>query len=191
MTKIHQLRYAEIQVETGQTSEFLAISTEDGRVLFFSTEIDNRSVISKTGSEPVLPTLEAIGQVGGIIDGVMSRIKDFELLRFKSDGESHERLLVVTGSSDGAIHLWSLEWNQLAADHVPSNEKINSNGSNTKTDVPQTRQIGSLLGTYETGNRITCLKAFLMSSPLGIGSATDHESRDVTRERDGDSIDSQ
>ena len=28
-----------------------------------------------------------------------------------------------------------------------------------------TRQIGLLLGTYEAGNRITCLKAFVMLDP--------------------------
>ena len=26
-------------------------------------------------------------------------------------------------------------------------------------------QVGSLLGTYEAGNRITCLRAFVMSQP--------------------------
>ena len=164
MTKIHQLRYVESFAETGQTTEHLAISTEDGRILFFSTEVDNGSEMSKAGGKPNLPTVQAIGQLGGIADRLTSRVKDFDILKLKTDRAPHEKLLIVAGSSDGVISLWLLDGNQL-----PSKGAIISNGSQDKIDVPQTQQIGSLLGTYETGNRITCLKAFLMSSPLENG----------------------
>lgn len=196
MAKIHQLRYVELQAETGQTSEYLAISTEDGRILFFSTEINNGSEMSQAGSKPNLPVLEPVGQLGGIADGLMSRIKDFDILKLETDRATHERLIVVAGSSDGAIRLWLLDWNQLAAPHEPSNGAINSNGPHEKTDVPRTRQMGSLLGTYETGNRITCLKAFLMSNPLENGGATPVEdgvsdSKNSMSQNDADSIKSE
>lgn len=178
MTKIHRLRYIELQAKTEPTMELLAVSTEDGRIVFFSTKNTDANANIKVGSKPHLPTPGAVGQLGGKSNGMTSRIKDFEILKFAIAGALIERLLIVAGSSDGSIRLWTVDEAQLRTEHESSNGTLNFNGVDPKADVPQIRQVGNLLGTYETGNRITCLKAFLMTGPLmereGTTSRDDH-----------------
>lgn len=166
MTKIHQLQYIELLTKSEPTTELLAVSTEDGRIVFFSTKNVHVTETTEARSKSYLPTPGAVGQLGGEADGMTGRIKDFEILKFTTAGEPNERLLIVAGSSDGSIRLWILDGAQLRIEHGPSHGALSSNGLDAKTDMPQTRQVGKLLGTYETGNRITCLKAFLMTSPL-------------------------
>ena len=61
--------------------------------------------------------------------------------------------MIVTGRSDGAIQLF----------------KISASDLQQKGD--RVREVGKLLGTYETGNRITCLDGFVMLPSFG----TDHK----------------
>ena len=148
--------------------DILAVSTEDGRILFYSTIVTSNSKSTAPSSRPEIPICEAVGQLGGAAEGLTSRIKDFEILS-QPDSQS---MLVVTGSSDGAIRLWLLDQAELTdkssvlegsmenAYESPSDVgHVNANGVSTIT------QVGSLLGSYEAGNRITCLKAFVMSDP--------------------------
>ncbi|MCJ1469688.1 hypothetical protein MMC07_008324 [Pseudocyphellaria aurata] len=173
MTKIHQLRYIELPTKIGPIMELLAVSTEDGRIVFFSTKNEDAYETTEAGSKLHLPTSRAVGQLGGRSDGMSGRIKDFEILKITASGVSNERLLIVAGSSDGSIRLWALDEAQLRTAHEPSVGLRSSNGNGANSDVSQTRQVGKLLGTYETGNRITCLKAFLMTSPrVERGAAT-------------------
>lgn len=165
MAKIHQLRYIELPTKSEPIMEFLAVSTEDGRIVFFSTKNEDANETTEAGSKPHLPTPGAVGQLGGKSDGMSGRIKDFEILKFTTSGVPNERLLIVAGSSDGSIRLWTLDEARLRTAHEPEIGLLSSNGNDANSDVPQTRQVGKLLGTYETGNRITCLKAFLMTSP--------------------------
>lgn len=123
-----------------------------------------------------IPLCEAIGQLGGTAEGLTGRIKDFEILKL----QGLQSLLVITGSSDGAIRLWLLDEPELTdgksvadtslQDIVgnPTNGTANGETNDAKEAVAQlsaTTQVGTLLGTYEAGNRITCLKAFIMSGP--------------------------
>lgn len=166
MTKIHQLRYFEFLTKGEPTTELLAVSTEDGRIVFFSTKNEEADANTESASKPYLSTPGAVGQLGGKADATTGRIKDFEILKFTATGVPDERVLIVAGSSDGSIRLWTLDDAQLKTERQPSIGVLSANGVDGKSDVPQTRQVGKLIGTYETGNRITCLKAFLMSSPL-------------------------
>lgn len=68
---------------------------------------------------------------------------------------------MVTGSSDGAVRIWLLTRKELAAKKQDSD----SEKQKKEQDTANPQQVGKLVGTYETGNRITCLKAFVMLPP--------------------------
>jgi protein MAK11 len=135
LTKVHHLIWCELQDNNGEPTDILAVSTEDGRIVFYDT-----GSITATGDE--LPDAKALAQLGGKEAGIKGRVKDFELLPI--DGLKGQSI-IVTASSDGVIRLWHLsasEWTSQVEKNV--------------------RQVGKLLGSYETGNRITCLRAFVM-----------------------------
>jgi len=171
-------------------TSLLAISTEDGRVLFYDTssleiEATQLPTNGKFVSPAVLPSCSLIAQLGGLSAGVSNRIKDFEILKPAMADVSEElntNLLIVTASSDGAVRIWLLDATQL---NTPSRDDLDStatNGDVTTEMIPgsaqvngttaKTKRVGSLVGIYETGNRITCLKAFIMS---GQQAAQDEE----------------
>lgn len=101
-------------------------------------------------------------------------MKDFEILK----PPDSEDFIVVTGSSDGAVRLWTVDRSEFVDEPSSSTDlndevsisAINGDGkaNGNATQLPATRQIGFLLGTYEAGNRITCLKAFVMSEPESL-----------------------
>jgi len=140
-TKIHQLCY--VQVEEEEDVQVLAVSTEDGRILFYSTRTtDLVSPPSVEGKTDPLPSAKLLAQIGGKDAGLSGRVKDFTVLKL----ENAKDILVVSAGSDGAVRIWKLSAAKDVLLH--SEEKV--------------KQVGTLLGTYETGNRITCLKAFVM-----------------------------
>lgn len=157
-----------------EAKNLLAVSTEDGRILFYDTAavVD----IQATGpiSQPEIPALEPVCQLGGATEGFTGRVKDFEILKPPDSKD----FFIITGSSDGAVRLWAVDGSELVKEPLISrslnDEAKNSDNSGDgksngdATKVPATRQVGLLLGTYEAGNRITCLKAFIMSEPESL-----------------------
>ncbi|KAI0486836.1 WD repeat domain-containing protein [Xylaria cf. heliscus] len=141
--KIHQFCYVPLD---SADSSLLAVSTEDGRIMFFSTNTEDlSSEESKTDKKTEkLPIAKLVAQVGGAEAGITGRIKDFTICRFM--GEKGDELLVPTGSSDGKVRLFKMTVKDLVEAR--------------KREI--TKQIGQLLGTYSTQNRITCLSAFVM-----------------------------
>lgn len=141
--KIHEFCY----VSTDSTdSSLLAVSTEDGKILFFSTHTDDLSseepkTDKNTGK---LPVARLVAQLGGREAGVTGRIKAFNLC--KVTDQQGDQLIVATGSSDGKVRLFKLSINDLAEARRKESPK----------------QMGKLLGTYDTQNRITCLSGFTM-----------------------------
>jgi protein MAK11 len=140
-TKFHQMHF----VPSLEGKSVLAVSTEDGRVLFFD--------VAKAASEPApesaksLPVCECIAQLGGAAAGISGRTKDFEIIQIANTSD----FIIVTASSDGAVRLWKLAAGEIAA----------TEGSTQPT------QVGSLVGGLETNNRITCLGAFAMDGSHG------------------------
>jgi len=128
-TKIHQVFY----VSVGEEEDVMAVSTEDGRILFYSTKPSNLVA----GKEEELPAAKLVAQLGGKEAGVTGRIKDFSVLSHGDD------LVIATAGSEGAVKIWRLPTKDL------------SQGAEKK-------QVGKLLGTYETNNRVTCLASFIM-----------------------------
>ncbi|KAJ8130875.1 hypothetical protein O1611_g2753 [Lasiodiplodia mahajangana] len=167
--KIHEFCY----VSTGSgDSSLLTVSTEDGRILFFSTKTDDlESKELKTDKKTEsLPIAKLVAELGGKAAGVTGRIKDFAIC--KITGEQGDDLVVPTGGSDGKVRLFKLSLKGLA------------DAGNMKAP----KQIGKLLGTYDTQNRITCLSGFTMI-PRGEGvedSDDDSDDSEVMDDSDED-----
>lgn len=153
----------------GETKDVLAVSTEDGRILFYDTTDIVEPQPVEPDIKPEIPVVDATCQLGGSAEGLTGRVKDFEILKLSGP----EDYAIITGSSDGAVRLWTVRESELVDDSsisrdtngeasIPaSSDDGKANGNASKLSA--TRQVGSLLGTYEAGNRITCLKAFVMS----------------------------
>lgn len=150
-TKIHQMCYVPTSGahdDDEDVSTIMAISTEDGRILFYSTRPDDLVAAPPVDDKEAsgLPSAKLVAQLGGKAAGVEGRLKDFTTLALPGGaGKASADFLIVAGSSDGTLRLWKLSTADLQG--APAKE---------------VRQVGELVGTYETGNRITCLKAFVM-----------------------------
>lgn len=78
----------------------------------------------------------------------------------KSDSGELQTFVVVTAGSDGAIKLWMLNPAELCP---KAKNKKNKDQKKQSTSDEGAKSVGRLLGMYETGSRITCLKAFVMN----------------------------
>ncbi|ODM24298.1 hypothetical protein SI65_01994 [Aspergillus cristatus] len=146
-SKLHQMKYVTVDPSSEDASDLLAISTEDGRVIFYSTK---KLREPENDPDSSIPFAEPIAQLGGKANGLPGRIKDFEVFSLKDEPTvKKDAFLVVTANSDGAVRVWLVDGKELKK-------------QNDSENAPTTSQVGKLLNTYETGNRITCMKAFVM-----------------------------
>ncbi|KAK2753583.1 hypothetical protein FQN54_007360 [Arachnomyces sp. PD_36] len=166
LTKLHSMKY----IKTGASEEgeeLLAVSTEDGRIVFYSTkEISQAAAKGDKESENSIPDAAVKGQLGGKTCNLSGRIKEFEILDVSSSSSElkHDKLVVTCGS-DGSIRIWALDSKELAGEESSQKKSKSSKKAKESTPAPAVPQVGKLLGTYETGNRITCMKAFVMLQP--------------------------
>ncbi|KAK7969157.1 hypothetical protein PG988_008230 [Apiospora saccharicola] len=165
-TKIHDFCY--MSTDDADKS-ILAVSTEDGRIVFLSTdEQDLVQAEEATDSKKTtkLPTAKVLGQLGGKEGGVAGRIKAFSLLR---PDERKDEVFFACGSSDGKLRLFQVTMKELV--------------KSQKGDKPA--QVGKLIGTYNTDNRITCMEAFVMiPRPEGLytmSNSQDHDGPPILR----------
>ena len=156
----------------------LAISAEDGRVLFYGCLPTNSHVEDDQSSS--LPIYQPFAQLGGIAADVQGRIKDFECLSIFTDGGIISHYILVTCGSDGVICIWHIAKDKLidtrsangsngaAINQDKSSQTVDSdeNQLTTENPNPAVHQIGKLLGSYKTSERITCLKAFVMEDAI-------------------------
>lgn len=173
-TKLHQIHY--LPKSASADGNIVAVSTEDGRVLFYSTytepEDDNAN---SDKASPSTPLCKLLGTIGGLEIGLAGRVKDFEVLQVPTS--KGDRTLIITGSSDGAVRLWLLDTMRLSKGVVSDGQAIDGKKKAESIKAPKestdnvteqaqlnntqsSTQVGILLGTCETGNRIMCLKAF-------------------------------
>ena len=168
----------EVDAVNDDLADVLAVSTEDGRVLFFSTTSEDVAGSRDGTNQAPVPSAKLLGQLGGKSGGVTGRVKDLVLLPLSLDAnvatlEPEMNLLVVTGGSDGIIRLWLVGCSALSNQRssIPRMEQIHdgpndpTESSTVQEDLSQSKQLGILLGSYETHLRITCLTAFVMASP--------------------------
>ncbi|KUI64567.1 Protein MAK11 [Cytospora mali] len=147
-TKIHEFSYVKIDAESEATA--LAVSTEDGRILFFSTKVDDLEEGEK------LSRAKLLAQLGGKAAGVSGRVKDFKVVQAE---DAPGVWYIASASSDGKLRVWEVTREDLEPKKA------------AKKEAPQA---GKLLGTYETQNRITCMEAFVMiPRPEGVEESED------------------
>lgn len=147
------MKYITVSPNSDDTSDLLAVSTEDGRVIFYST---NKLRQAEKDPDSFIPFAEPVAQLGGRASGYPGRIKDFEVFNLKEEqAAKKDGFIVVTGNSDGAVRIWTLDAKDLTGEQTTDSKDKKENASTT-------RQVGRLLNTYETGNRITCLNGFVM-----------------------------
>ena len=144
-TKVHQMHY--LPSEDGPNT--LLVGTEDGRILCYDTSATAQSEHAEPKTEE-MPSSKLLAQIGGPAAGITGRIKDFEVLPYSPTEKS--KFLVVAGSSDGTVRIWLID----AAELQTGAEEAKGSGFTAN-------QIGRLIGTYSTGTRITCLKAYPMT----------------------------
>ncbi|KAL9605147.1 MAG: hypothetical protein Q9219_000081 [cf. Caloplaca sp. 3 TL-2023] len=167
-SKIHRIRYIDLLSSGQPHSNVLAVSTEDGRVVFFSTKLTHRSETVASSDPHPIPTCRALGEIREGIGGSTSRTKDFEVLRVSRDGNPPVSTFIVTGNSEGSIRVWEIELSpkleQMQSRDDTAKASNGVNNDHKGSDIAQViTQVGWLLGEYQTGNRITCLKAFIMA----------------------------
>lgn len=150
LTKLHQISYFDIPISSNERLPLFVASTEDGRILFYSTR--HQSMNNSESTVHSTPNAVPVAQLGGSSTGIVGRIKDFEIIQISSTTDDSKVLIVITANSDGTIRVWEIAESSFAE---------------VTADVQSepARQIGILIGTYETGSRITCLVAYLMQPP--------------------------
>ncbi|KAL3472183.1 WD40-repeat-containing domain protein [Aspergillus californicus] len=167
-TKLHEIKY--VPASSEEEDDLLAISTEDGRIIFYSTK---KLRPPEEGDESTIPHCEPVAQLGGKTHGFSGRVKDFEILSLKGQpGAKSGDFMVITANSEGVVRVWQL----LGA-------KLGKARTKQSTDANYI-QVGRLLNSYETGNRITCLRAFVMMPAEDPSTLEDEESLDEESEED-------
>ncbi|KAK8186043.1 60S ribosome biogenesis protein Mak11 [Phyllosticta citribraziliensis] len=188
MTKLHQLHY--VPNLPSSAGPVLAVSTEDGRILFYSSASTVTPAASsdavKKGREVSVPSCRLLAQLGGRTAGLTSRIKDFEILPV---AEGADRYFIITGCSDGAVRVWRLNGEDLLSEIEEKDEAsdaVKEKGPNVSNTLGA-KQVGELLGAHEGGNRITCLKAFVMTGAPEEADASKEEEDEASSSDDSDS----
>ena len=163
-SKIHQCHYINHVFNEQTRSNILAVSTEDGRIVFFCTSQPLRQTAESSDEIHPLPRCQPIGEISGEGSGLRNRVKDFEVLRVPDVENFPYLFLVVTCGSEGSIRVWKTDLSVAIERLQSSTSSKGVNGNTGDAKQPEeVSQIGQLLGEYETGNRITCIKAFIMA----------------------------
>lgn len=153
LTKLHQIRYLSVADTSGNETTLLAVSTEDGRVLFYNPgKVSVDATNGPSTNEGSLPDATLHAQMGGRSTGILTRIKDFEILHLPATASEDKSVVIVTASSDGSIKLF----------HLAALELL------TPVTNVESKWLGTVIGTYSTGNRITCMRAFVMLPPQDL-----------------------
>ncbi|KAK0670641.1 WD40-repeat-containing domain protein [Cercophora samala] len=167
-TKVHEIKYVRLG-DREEDGALLAVSTEDGRVLFFDTAEES---CQPAPEGKTLATARLVGRLGGKEAGVTGRVKDFVVLPVE-DEKGARSWFVATAGSDGQIRVWRLTGDELKVDG----------------EQKESKQVGKLLGTYGTQNRITCLEGFVMIPKPDGAEESEYEFDDSEDDDEDDSDD--
>ncbi|KAI8960178.1 WD40 repeat-like protein [Daldinia sp. FL1419] len=172
--KIHEICY--FTIDGASDSSLLAVSTEDGKIMFFSTrsqDLTPGKPSTEGKTKTTLPVARLIAELGGKEAGVSGRIKDFSIVKV-SGKDGKDNVFIAAGSSDGKLRIFKLTVVEL------------KEAMKTKT----AKVVGKLLGTYETQNRITCVEAFVMiPRPEGVEDSEDELEESSEDDEDEDEKD--
>jgi protein MAK11 len=166
------MKYVSLPLKGDEKQDFLAVSTEDGRVIFYSTKELTKA---EDDTECSISHGTPVAQVGGKQAGFPGRIKDFDILTLEGQAkEFRNDFLVVTANSDGVVRVWKVSGKEVTT---------------AKKEKKDTTQIGKLLATNETGNRITCMASFVMLPAEDPSTLIDSEDDSDEAELSSDSDD--
>ncbi|EME39388.1 hypothetical protein DOTSEDRAFT_139296 [Dothistroma septosporum NZE10] len=142
-TKFHEMRFMTLP---SSAKSVLAVSTEDGRILFFD--------VGAIGSvqDGKLPLVPCVAQLGGAAAGIVGRIKDFDIVPLPEMEAGEHSWLFIAGSSDGSLRLWTVFEDEISS----------ANGG--AESLP--RQAGNAIAAQKTDARITCLGAFVLDGKV-------------------------
>lgn len=213
ISKVHQIQYVTLP---GDDANILAVSTEDGRIIFYSTNApDKISDLATAGdAESTEPTSKeskenasadasdsdidnpvVLGQLGGREMGMVGRVKDFIILNvdLPSDeqpanetGDKKRALVAVSAGSDGVIRIWNVDSERIKEGLRVVNSSAEPPSKRVKAAEPaqavaavasqrKAPQVGSLVGIYETGRRVTCLSAMAMDEGWSVPDEEEEE----------------
>lgn len=166
------MKYVPLPTDGDRKGDVLAVSTEDGRVVFYSSE----DLQTAEEDESTIPYATSLGQIGGRQAGFPGRIKDFEILSLGEQAKEYrDGFLVVTGNSDGVVRIWKIAEKDIVLQEP------------TRDTKDTARQVGKLLSSYETGNRITCLASFIMLPAEDPSTLIDSEDEEEEEEKESSS----
>ncbi|KAF8426421.1 WD40-repeat-containing domain protein [Tirmania nivea] len=235
IAKVHQIHYVTLP---GDDAYVLAISTEDGRIIFYSTTAPRKpkaqepgnaapGKIKKSNSKETIEDVDrndseqdgndidnpiVLGHVGGREMGMVGRVKDFVILEADmpcvgNEGapefetkNSQKALYLVSAGSNGTIRIWILDIERIKEPLTivsSSAEPPSKKAKTAELDQPaasaarKTLQIGSLVGIYETGKRITCLSGMVMKDGWNLDDEDEDEDENNEDEEREDSDSSQ
>ncbi|KAI9718334.1 MAG: hypothetical protein M1828_006736 [Chrysothrix sp. TS-e1954] len=152
-----------------QTRSILALSSEDGRLLFLDalvradTDVGDANFAASDDQGP--RSIALLCELEVPYDGPRTRIKDFMVVPEPAPGDLGAWLHIIAACSDGRVHLLHLQSSDVKCPSIqPVANGMNSNTSGSAEQITNgpVRKVGTLLGTYETGHRITCLTAFTL-----------------------------
>lgn len=211
-TKTHDFQYLEVAGTTSTDAEgnevaddvfsVLATATEDGRILFCSTRDADLVQPPATADSTTLPCARFIGQLGGKELDITDRVKAFKIMPVlessdaSDDAEESAKVpqkawYVVSASSSGALRVWKLTDQELreAWTNSDASSVAISTSAATASKAAAPKQLGKLVGTYLTRDRITCVEAFVMiPRPEGVDDS-DIDIADDESDDDEDSSD--
>ncbi|KAF2702939.1 60S ribosome biogenesis protein Mak11 [Pleomassaria siparia CBS 279.74] len=172
-TKLHQMQYLPSETYPGT----LLVSTEDGRIMLYDTTSTTEAPAPPTtetsnpkDKEEAIPSSTLMAQIGGPAAGITTRVKDFSIHALTPKHPS--LFLIVTGSSDGTVRLWTVDMQDLAAKTTPKTDPAAAAAAAADDEAKNdftAKRIGKLIGTYSTGTRITCLESFEMTGKVVEG----------------------
>ncbi|CAK7221059.1 Protein mak11 [Sporothrix curviconia] len=194
--------------QTGLFS-LLAVATEDGRILLCSTRPEDvvtapapaasAAAASADAQKPAaapLPSARLIGQVGGGASGGAAgptgRVKAFKILPVlepvaAAAGRLQRAWYVVAASSTGALCVWKITGKELRSAWKNSSAVSAVSASGSAAAAPAAPLLGTLLGTYKTQDRITCVEAFVMiPRPDGVEDSDVEEGGEEDESEDDD-----
>ena len=156
-TKVHRIAYTTYEI-SAITQSLLSISTEDGRLLFYTTENPKPATTDNVETHKLSRAILR-GQLGGRASGVEGRIKDFQIM--SSDESQLESKLIITAESSGVVGIWRVDHKELISMSPSPPDRQEDVTNATTVETPSNiAQVGVMLGKYNTNNRITCLEAF-------------------------------
>lgn len=144
----------------------LSISTEDGRILFYSTASVSVAEGSYSVQDQDIPACKPLAQLGGKTSGLTMRIKDYEVLRVPVPASAGSSIVIVAGSSDGSIRLWNLNGNDLICQ---SKAELVSAPTDSSIEPPGGKVL-DLYGRHNATSSPRALRATLMGEDLDLNS---------------------